>query len=218
MTAPAYCVAADVKQAAGRFDNQQPLTTEETNRINTAIPQAQAMVEKMTGTFFYSQHLQITTESVQVRQKRLFLPVPCISLDNNQITENGVTLTLGTDFVLYQPKDGQGIPLGPGWLEKLWNPQNLPPFSPWPQCWTNIQQGIVISGMFGYSSVPPDITRATAFFTAQICGMVTQNYVDGAGIARAALNLKRPDWVDAILKGRTVSSMDEQFFDLKVLA
>lgn len=209
----AYCTASDVATAAGKY---QGLSPAETTVATAAIPQAQEMVEKATGTFFDQRHLKVTTEAVQSRQTKIFLPAPIISIDNNTILEAGVTLTLGTDFLLYQP-NLNGIPTGPGWLEKLnsafssWNGFRGVP------AWTNVQQGIVVAGQYGYAAVPMDIVKLTAYQTARILGWITIDYTDGAGMTQTVVKNALPDWAKETQNSRRVSYIDEQSFQIVTL-
>lgn len=197
----AYCTQADVVTAAGRT---QTLTTAEITACAAAMLQATAMFEKATGTWFDSRHLAVTTEAVQTRQRRLFLPAPVISLDS--VVEGDATLTLGTDFYLYQPRTG------PGWIEKAVATTGSVQFNGPAGTWTTKQQGVVVSGTFGYSAVPTDVVKATAYIAAQILNWVTVSYQTGDGVAKAVLNLKLPDWVNETIRSRTVSPLDEQYF------
>jgi len=210
----AYCTTADVAMAAGKY---QTLSAAETTAASASIIQAQAIIEKATGTFFYQAHLQVTTEPVNRVQTRLFLPAPCLSIDNNTITENGSVLTLGTDFLLYQPSPG-GIPTGPGYLEKMANsvadwvgPAAIAP-------WAKLQQSVVVSGVFGYASVPADINKLCAWKAAELLGWLTIDYSDGGGISHQVGKNGMPDWALRILRGRTLNFLDEQYFGIKVLS
>jgi hypothetical protein len=210
-----YCTIEDVLTAGNIF---RSLTTEETNRVNTAISQATTRVETMTGSFFYNQHLQITTEATNRRTKKIFLPAPCISIDNDTITENGVTLALNTDFLLYQPTDSYGNPKGLGWMEKMWlNAGTNTQWDSVPGFWTWNQQAIVISGQFGYATVPEEITKLTAWLAAQLMGWVTFAYTEADGVSKASVNLKMPEWLVHIKRNWTREHYDEQFFNFVVL-
>ena len=214
----AYCTASDVQLAAGKY---QTLSAAETTAVTAAIPQAQSIVERITGTFFDQRHLQITTEAVQYRQKRLFMPAPILSIDGNAITENGISLTVGPtgNVLLYQPTLGV-TPLGVGWLEKAagtagwlnW-PGELPAIY-----WTTQQQGVVVPGVFGYASVPLDITKVTAWKTAEILGWITLDYTDGGGVSKAIMKNGLPDWAMEILRSRSISHQNEQYFNITALS
>ena len=203
----AYCTQADVLVAAGR---SQALTTAETTACAAAMLQATAMFEKATGTWFDSRHLAVTTEAVQTRQRRIFLPAPVVTLDS--VVEDGATLTQGTDFFLYQPRTG------PGWIEKATSTTGNVQFNGPAGTWTVKQQGVVISGTFGYSAVPTDVVKATAYIAAKILNWVTVSYQTGDGVAKAVLNLKLPDWVTETIRSRSVSPLDEQYFGYATIA
>jgi hypothetical protein len=209
----AYCTQADVMSAAGRFGT---LTAAEVTACASAITQAQAWVEKATGTFFDQKHLKVVTQTVRVRQKRIFLPAPVVSIDGNTITENGNVLTLGTDFVLYQPSSG------PGWLEKLAANIGLQGWmgmsSADGPAWDNTQQCIVVEGQFGYATVPADITKLTAWVAARFLGWVTVSFTNGDGVTKAVLNLDVPEWAKSTIAMRSLSPLDQQYFGISPLA
>lgn len=181
-----------------------------------AIAQASAIIEKATGTFFDQRHLQVTTEAVQVRQTKIFMPAPLISIDGNVITEAGFTLTLNTDFLLYQPSV-VGIPTGPGYLEKTNTPSGGWNDGPGNSVWSNLQKAIVVAGQFGYATVPLDIKKLVAYKAAEILGWVTIDYTDGEGVSKAVLRNGLPKWAESILASRSLSYMDEQYYELLVL-
>lgn len=212
-----YCTPTDVAQVAAKF---QGLTPEETTRALTAITQAQAQVETMTGAFFYNAHLQVKTESVHRRQQKIFLPAPVISLDANGVIEDGSILTQNTDFLLYQPADGAGVPKGPGWLERV-TTNMLGTFDgdfPSMWFWSPNQQAISVSGHFGYAAVPLEIQKMTAWMAARMLGWVTFTYTQGDGVSKAAQELGIPDWVLQISRNWKNSHFDEQFFQITVLS
>jgi hypothetical protein len=204
----------DVLQAAGQIN--RTLTTAEQAAVTSAIAEASAWVEQATASFFEQRHLQVTTEPSNYRCQRLFMPAPLISIDSNTIVEAGVTLTLNTDFYLYTPSAGAS------WLERArsgasgfgWAGPGNGSF----QAWSNVQQGIVVNGMFGFATTPPDITKAVAWVAAQMLGWVTVSFQAGDGVQKAVLNLKVPDWVEATMQNYENSHMDEQFFNVTVLS
>lgn len=210
----AYCTVSDVATAAGKY---QTLSTAETTAATAAILQASAIIEKATGTFFDQRHLQVTTEAVQARQTKIFMPAPIISIDGNVITEAGFSLTLNTDFLLYQPSV-VGIPAGPGWLEKTATPAGGWGDTPGNSIWSTQQKAIVVPGQFGYAAVPYDITKLVAWKAAEILGWVTIDYTDGDGVSKAVLRNGLPKWAESILASRALSYMDEQYFEISVLA
>jgi hypothetical protein len=215
MPIPAYCTVTDVARAAAKF---QALTAEETTRATDAIGQAQGQIETMTSAFFYQKHLQVITESMHQRQVKLFLPYPCISLDANGVTENGTVLVQGSDFLLYQPMDGQANPKGPGWIEKV-VPSVFPyDFQQFPSFWTNNQQAVSISGQFGYAVVPPEIVKMTAWLAARLLGWITFTFTKADGVSKAAMDLGVPYWWLRGLKNWRTSHLDEQVFILTALA
>ncbi len=184
--------------------------------MDAAIIQATGQVQTMLGVFFDNRHLKITTESVRARQQKIFLPVPCISVDANGITEDGTVLALGTDVLLYQPKDGLGKARGQGWLEKkassgLFLNSSIPPW------WTSSQQGISISGHFGYETVPPEIQKLAAWLAARFLGWLIFVGVKADGVSETAMNLEEPDWVKDIKRAWKVSTYDEQSFQFEVI-
>lgn len=209
-----YCGLDDVMTCANQF---RDLTFTEQIRATTAIDQASRQVDTMLGTFFYQQKLQVTTQTVQYRQVKVFLPAPCLSIST--LTEDGVTLTQNTDFYLYQPSDAAGNPKGTGWLERL--AQGIPgfdSFAPSPLYWTNNQQAIVITGQFGYAVVPPEITKLTAYLAARILGWISYTYTKGDGQSKASVELALPDWVLTIKRNWERNHFDEQFYSLADVA
>lgn len=209
----AYAVANDVLEAAGQIN--RTLTTAEATAVTHAIAQASAWVEQATASFFDQRHLQVITEPSSYRQARLFMPNQLLSIDNSTITEAGVTLTQGVDFYLYTPNAGAS------WLERAasgasgfgWaGPRTNS------QAWSTVQQGIVVNGIFGFAATPPDITKAVAWVAAKMLGWVTVSYQMGDGVQKAVLDLKVPDWLASTLQNYENSHMDEQFYNVTVLA
>lgn len=209
----AYCTASDVATAAGKY---QTLSAAEQTAVAAAILQASAIIEKATGTFFDQRHLRVTTEAVSPRQTKIFMPAPIISIDGNVILEAGFTLTLDTDFYLYQPSV-VGIPAGPGWLEKTSTPAGGWDNLPGNNSWSTLQKAIVVAGQFGYAAVPYDITKLVAYKAAEILGWVTIDFTDGEGVSKAVLKNGLPKWAESILADHTLSHMDEQYYQLAVI-
>ncbi len=211
----AYCVQEDVLTAGSI---SRTLTALEISRVASAIVQAQAQLETMLGTFFYQAHLKVVTQAVQSRQTKIFLPAPCISIDSGGVIENGTVLTENTDFLLYQPSNGAGIPTTTGWIEKASGSAGNFGDNGWgPGFWTNVQQGISISGIYGYAAVPAEVTKMTAYLAARLLGWITFSYVEGDGASKASVALALPDWFLNMKRNWVRNQLDEQFFKITVL-
>lgn len=210
----AYCTTADVAQASAKFN---ALTSEETTRATSAIAQASAQVETLMGTFFNKRHLQVVTQTVHNRQRKLFLPAPCISIDASGVTENGTILVQGTDFYLYQPADGLGNPKGCGWMEKVQPPSSGFIDVNYATFWTNNQLAVSVSGQFGYATIPDEIVKLTAWMAGRLLGWIVFTFTESDGASKSSMNLKFPDWALGIIRSRSVSTYDEQFYQITVL-
>jgi hypothetical protein len=203
-TAPSYCVLEDVKSAAERWN---PLTPAEETRANASIVQASRWVDQQTGKFFYARKLAVTTEAPGDRLQRLYVPASVIEL--TAVEEDGEELDL--DNVLIYP----------GALEKRNTFQSAGSFVPaaFAQYWSTSQQGIVVSGTFGYATCPADIVRLTAHVAGNLLGWIVRSYDNGSGVMQSVRDDKTlPMWAKMILDSYRSTAMDQQSFMVKDVA
>lgn len=191
----AYCSVDDVKLAANRWTD---LGTDADTRAQAAIARAQAIVDQRTGTWWDQRHLRVTTEPINPRQKRLFMPAPVISLDS--VTEDGLDITSSVlNYV--------------NWLEK-----STSAAFPWPgdgyaaNAWSTNQQSVVVEGQFGWASTPDDIVQVTAHIAAMLLGWVEKSFTTADGLTASIRDLALPDWVKDTLDSRRSEAYDTQAF------
>ncbi len=196
---PGYCTADDVKAATSRWSSY---TDQSEARVNNAIMRASAIIDDQTGQWFDLRHLQVKTQPHTSTQRKLFMPAPVVTIDS--ITESGATLDASTQILIYGSWLEKVTPTPPALISASFN-------------WAVGQQNVVVSGYFGYSTVPLDIVQACAHIAGMILGMVERSYVTGDGSAGAALVNSFPPWVKEILTRRTRTQLQYQPFILTAL-
>ena len=181
----AYITREELLQKLGRKTEGQD-THEE--KIQFSLTASQKIVEHVTGTRFDS--YDITSEYIDqysytangfkmsCDRKSIWCPAPIISVSS--MTEDSTALTENTDFYLYKATgeiQSSGI-------------------------FSSARRVIVLSGTFGYSSVPSDIKEATLQIAQILTGLATTTYMDDSGDIVPIIKSSVPAWIWKHLKSR----------------
>jgi hypothetical protein len=182
----AYCT---VPELLVELKRQGDATTKTNTIMELAINRASRFIDDYTGSFFYNK--TVTSEAVDayalsdtgfyldpVRLNKISTPAPIITLTS--VIEDGVTLTLNSDYFAYKKaceivKEYRGT-------------------------WSAEHNAIVLTGTFGYSSVPEEIKHACLAIASAITGMSAQILTDENGDSVAVVRNVVPSWCLDILK------------------
>ena len=111
-------------------------------------------------------------------RRSIWCPAPIITISS--LTENSTAQTENTDYYLYK---------------SIGEIQSAGTFS-------SSRRAIVLTGTFGYSTVPKDIKEATLQIAAVLTGLATTIYMDDNGDAQEVIKQNVPSWVWRFLKSR----------------
>ena len=170
---PSYATLADVKLQVGKTT----VSPDEEVALKNKIPQASELVDSWTGTWWDNRTQTVQTEARDPQQVRLFMPARIVSITS--VAESGVALA-ASDFVVY-----------PHWIEK----KGRAP-------WSTLQLDLTVVGVFGFKTVPPDISTLTAEVAAMLSGLKVRSYTQDDGVEKAVLMTSLPSWAQAIIEAR----------------
>lgn len=174
----AYATEAEFQRIAGRA-----VDSGDTNYdlIKEAINRASDFIDEYTGRWFWDRTL--TTEKVDVyrystngfkissTRERIWLPAPVIS--TSVFTEDSTSLTEDVDYYI---DNFQMCILREG-------------------RWSGERNAVSITGHFGYSTIPTEITQICLTIAEVISGLGVRTFHDKDGSIQQVLMRNLPNWV-----------------------
>jgi len=181
-------LALITKTEVKAYHNVPAATTDWDDFIDAHLPGVRSLVKEYCHHDFLSQAR--TSEKPYVKQfdREFYLeyyPVASVS----SLTEDGVTLTEGTDF--YVDKDT-------GRVEKIDSQEITNPDRGPLSSWTSERNAIVVS-YTGGEALTDDVTMAVKEMVGIDCGLRKRTYTDNEGIERVSTLSAYPKHIQAIL-------------------
>lgn len=159
-----YCTEADLQRVLTRTVTA---SDENYTLLQDTITRASRFIDEMTGTFWYQR--TITSEEIDCfdmsdnrfyiddSQSKLYCPSAIINISS--IVEDGVTLTENVDYTVYK---SSGVIIRNGY-------------------WSGEKKGVVVSGVFGFSSTPAHVARWCVSVAEVFSGLATRSFTDSDG-------------------------------------